>query len=82
MLHRIIAFLVGTVPLSLLAAEVKFATPPKVMREAGETIVTFAISEPTDVEVAVFDAKGESFAISQQVCCAARTRLPRRSSRV
>jgi hypothetical protein len=58
MFQRIFSLLVWTAPLSLFAAEAKFAAPPKVVREGGETIITFAVGESTDVEVAVLDAKG------------------------
>ncbi|HUT36047.1 MAG TPA: hypothetical protein VNE39_21345 [Planctomycetota bacterium] len=46
--------------LSALAAEkATFATPPKVAREAGGARVTFAVSVPTDVEIAILDAQGK-----------------------
>ncbi len=40
-------------------AEVKFSKPPQVSRAGDQVTVSFAVSESTDVEVAVLDAKGQ-----------------------
>ena len=37
---------------------VKFAAKPTVKQESGRTLIAFALAAPTDVEVAVLDAKG------------------------
>jgi hypothetical protein len=42
-----------------LAAEVKFTKAPAVTRAGGKTTVAFTVSAPTDVEVAILDAKGK-----------------------
>ena len=34
----------------------RFATPPKVIRSDGKTVVSFAVDKRTDVEVSVLDA--------------------------
>src|SRR5262249_37353594 len=40
------------------AAKVEFVKPPQVTRAGDEVSISFAVNESTDVEVAVFDAKG------------------------
>ena len=41
------------------AADVKFATKPAATRAGAKVRISFAVSKPTDVEVAVLDAKGK-----------------------
>ena len=41
-----------------LAAEASFTTKPSAAREADRVRITFAVSAPTDVEVAILDGKG------------------------
>lgn len=43
---------------ALCSAKVDFAKPPQVTRAGDEISVTFAVNEPTDIEVAILDAKG------------------------
>ena len=57
--------LAAAVSLAALAApvpadEVKFASPPKVTRSGEGLKVSFAVSAPTDVEVAVLDKAGKT----------------------
>jgi len=42
------------------AGEVAFATKPSAARQANRTVIRFAVSAPTDVEVAVLGAGGEA----------------------
>ena len=39
-------------------AEVSFSKKPQAEKKGDKTIITFKVSEPTDVEVAVLDSKG------------------------
>lgn len=55
MLGSVLAVLVGVGP---AWAEVDFAQKPQATRSGGEVVVSFALSEPADVEVAVLDAQG------------------------
>src|SRR5262245_35493830 len=48
-----LAVLTGT----LGAADVTFRTPPAAVDSGDQIRITFAVSEPTDVEVAILDAK-------------------------
>jgi hypothetical protein len=41
------------------AAEIKFSIPPTTARSGDATVITFAASEKTDVEVSVLNSKGE-----------------------
>ncbi len=41
------------------SAQVGFTTKPKVLGANGKRTITFAVNKPTDVEVAVLDAKGK-----------------------
>ncbi len=41
------------------SAEVRFQSPPKAVMAGGDMKITFAVSSPTDVEVAILDAKGK-----------------------
>ncbi len=58
---RLVAFVLAAgLSMSALAAEkIAFATPPKAAQEAGGARVSFAVSGPTDVEVAVLSAEGK-----------------------
>lgn len=60
-MHRIIfALIVFTwAGAPLLAGKVEFAKPPQVTRSGDQVSVHFAVSEATDVEVAVVNAKGQ-----------------------
>ena len=42
----------------LLAGEASFTAKPAAKQADGKTTVTFAVSEPTDVEVAILDTHG------------------------
>jgi hypothetical protein len=44
---------------AFLVAEVEFTAPPKVTRNANEVTISFTVSGPTDVEVAILDAGGK-----------------------
>lgn len=58
-MSKVIAALAGALALaSALGGEVDFRTPPSAAKEAGQTRVRFAVSAPTDVEVAILDAQG------------------------
>ena len=41
------------------AGEVKLASKPTAKRSNGKTVISFTVSAPTDVEVAVLDAGGK-----------------------
>src|SRR5215468_6739901 len=44
---------------TLGAGEVSFRTPPAAVKAGDRTRITFAVSAPTDVEVAILDAKAQ-----------------------
>ncbi|MCW8130488.1 MAG: hypothetical protein KIS92_09085 [Planctomycetota bacterium] len=44
---------------SLLAGDVRFATPPSAKQNGGQTEIAFALAAAGDVEVAVLNAKGD-----------------------
>ncbi|HUT36049.1 MAG TPA: hypothetical protein VNE39_21355 [Planctomycetota bacterium] len=57
MTHLVALLLAVATGLSF-AGELAFTSPPKAARDGAATKVAFALSAPTDVEVAVLDAKG------------------------
>jgi SMP-30/gluconolaconase/LRE-like protein len=59
-MKRMIALvmLIALAPMAA-GANVEFTKKPEVKVEGGKATVTFAVSKPTDVEVAVLDAKGK-----------------------
>jgi hypothetical protein len=44
---------------ALLAGDVQFTTPPKAEKVGDKVKITFSVSAPTDVEVAILNAKGD-----------------------
>ena len=59
MIRGTVIWLLLLMPAGAMAAEpVKFAQAPTVAKVGGKTVVSFAVSAATDVEVAIIDAKG------------------------
>lgn len=55
----VVGLFAGALCASASAAETSFAAPPKIESAGGKTVVSFALAQPGDVEVAVLDAKGK-----------------------
>ncbi len=57
---RLSAVLVGLATVSMLSAgEVNFSSPPKASKAGEKTTIAFALSAPTDVEVAILGSDGK-----------------------
>ncbi len=58
-MHRILCVLLCLAEAVVAAGEPSFTTTPNAVTEGGKTAIRFAVSAPTDVAVAVLDAKGQ-----------------------
>ncbi len=55
----ILVLLVGAIGLAR-ASEVQIESEPQVTRSDGKTVVSFAVNQPSDVEVSILDASGKT----------------------
>lgn len=57
-MKRLLSCWLALIGSAAMAAEVDFRAPPAVVKSGDRTRITFTVSAPTDVEVAILDAKG------------------------